>query len=463
MASEPAVASAPGFARAFSWRVGWRLVALSVMLAATAWALMPPTLPATAAVAGALALWLAHGLWSEVRRTNLELARLLHALRHEDHSARFDGGAADAGFAELAGAVQGLLAQQRSQALAERSRHAQLLAVLEHVPTPLLAVDADERVTLLNHAARRLLGPHGAARVQDFAVLGPGLPAAMRGQDAPSASVELRPSDDAALRLRVSSSQALYDGRPQRLLALQPIQADLDSAETRLAADLVRVLTHEVMNSLTPVSSLLRSAADLADQLPADATTAPLRAALATAARRSEGLMQFVERYRTLAARPLVAHKAALPAALLAQSLTALFHAEWSQEKVTLDVVLSTDAPTLQADRDLLEPVLLNLLRNAAQAALSARAPGQPAGSTAAVRLSLQRASSGRTLIDIEDNGPGIPESLREEVFLPFFTTKPHGHGVGLSLARQTVLAHGGAIRVEDSPQLGGARLRIAL
>ena len=458
----PATGATP-FVRAFGWRVGWRLLLLWTVLAATAWALLPPALPATAAVAAALALWLAHSLWAEVRRTNVQLARLLQALHHEDHSARFDGGAADAGFAELARAMQGLMARQGDRALIERSRHAQLLAVLEHVPTPLLAVDADERVTLLNHAARRLLGPRGGARVQDFAALGPGLPAAMRASSAPGASVELRPADDAALHVRVSVSHALYEGRPQRLLALQPIQADLDSAETRLAADLVRVLTHEVMNSLTPVNSLLRSAADLAAGLPADATTAPLRAALATAARRSQGLMQFVQRYRSLAARPLVVHKAAVPAAPLVQSLASLFHAEWPAEQVTLQVLLPPDLPPLLADRDLLEPVLLNLLRNAAQAAVSGRAAGQPASSAAAVRLSFQRAASGRTLIDIEDNGPGIPGALREEVFLPFFTTKPDGHGVGLSLARQTALAHGGAIRVETGQCLGGACLRLVL
>lgn len=463
MAFDPPTALGQRFARAFSFRVGWRLLALATLLAATLWAVLPPTLPATTAVAGALALWLAHGLWNEVRRTNLELARLLQALRHEDHSARFDGGAADAGFAELASAVQDLLAQQRTQSLIERGRHAQLLAVLEHVPTPLLAVDADERVTLLNHAARRLLGPHGGARVQDFAVLGPGLPAAMRATTAPTASVELRPADDAALRVRVSVSQALYEGRPQRLLALQPIQADLDSAESRLAADLIRVLTHEVMNSLTPVSSLLSSATRLAERLPADETTAPLRASLATAARRSQGLMQFVERYRTLATRPLVVSKSAVPVTGLAQSLTDLFRAEWPADRVALEVLMPADMPALQADRDLLEPVLLNLLRNAAQAAVSAHPAGPHAGCAAAVRLSFQRASSGRTLIDIEDNGAGIPETLREEVFLPFFTTKPEGHGVGLSLARQTVLAHGGAIRVEPGPHLGGACLRIAL
>jgi hypothetical protein len=101
------------FMRAFSWRVGWRLLALALLLAATLWAVLPTTLPATAAVAGALALWLAHSLWNEVRRTNLELVRLLQALHHGDHSARFDGGAADAGFAELAVAVQALLAKQR--------------------------------------------------------------------------------------------------------------------------------------------------------------------------------------------------------------------------------------------------------------------------------------------------------------------------------------------------------------
>lgn len=475
MDSEPLPAGPPAlprrFVHGFAWRVGWRFALLAALLAATVWAALPPTLPAATAVFAATTLLLGHGLWREVRRTNLALARLLSALHHRDHGERFASSyGADAGFAELAQAFDTLLARQQQALQVEVARHTQLLAVLEHVPTPLVAVDDAERVSPLNLAARRLLGPFGSARVADLAAFGDEFVALLQSRDpAPApATVTLRPSDDAGTRLRVARSEALLDGRMQRLFALQPIQAELDDAEARLASGLVRVLTHEVMNSLTPVSSLLRTASDLAARLPAPAdgaatadttdTTDPARRlgqALATAARRSEGLLAFVERYRALA-RPPAVHKAPLPAAPFAEALAELFRAEWPAARVALDVQLPHPAPELHADRAVLEPLLLNVLRNAAQAAVAyAREPR--------VRLALQRAPSGRVLIDVDDNGPGIPPALREEVFLPFFTTKPDGHGVGLALARQGVLAHGGSIEAEASSELGGARVRIAL
>jgi two-component system, NtrC family, nitrogen regulation sensor histidine kinase NtrY len=447
------------FTRSFAWRVGWRLAASAVLLASAVWALMPPSLPAAGAVFATATLLVGAGLWREVRRTNMELARLLHALRNADGTARFDAADGDTGFAELAAAIEALLECPHAAMLAERRRAAELLAVLEHVPMPLLAVDDASCVSLLNHAARRLFGPHTRAQVADFAVFGTELAALLESRGPASATVALRPPHDAGTRLRVARSEALLGGRPQRLFAFQPIQTELDESEARLASSLVRVLTHEVMNSLTPVSSLLRTASDLGERL-ADGRSDPLalarlNQALATAARRSEGLLGFVERYRALA-RPLEVRKAPLDTAVLAESLSLLFRAEWPETQPTLELRLPPDMPPLCADRELIEPVLLNLLRNAAQATLGHAA-------VPLVRFTVQRAPSGRMLIDIEDNGPGIAPALRDEVFLPFFTTKPGGHGVGLALARQTVLAHGGSIHADTSPELGGARLRIAL
>lgn len=447
------------YRRAFGWRVGWRLVLTAALLAAAAFALAPPSLPAASVVAVAAALLAGASLWREVQRTNLELVRLLQTLRHADGTQRFGAPVADAGFAELAQAIETLLEHPRAALQAEQARAAQWQAVLEHVPMPLLAVDEAQRVSLLNHAARRLLGPHSGAQPEAFSGFGAEFVALLQCRGPGPSTVLLRPSDDAGMRLRVARSQALLDGRPQQLLALQPIQAELDESEARLASGLVRVLTHEVMNSLTPVSSLLRSASELGAQVAAGEggpdAPARLHQLLATASRRSEGLLGFVERYRTMAA-PLQPRPAGIDTRVLAHSLAELFRAEWPDGQPQLELRLQEPPPALQADRDLLEPVLLNLLRNAAQAALAH-------GATPRVLLAVQRTPSGRVAIDIEDNGPGIAPELRDEVFLPFFTTKPGGHGVGLALARQTVLAHRGSIQVDSSAALGGARLRVVL
>jgi signal transduction histidine kinase len=264
--------------------------------------------------------------------------------------------------------------------------------------------------------------------------------------------VRLSPPDDAALRLRASQTSLVRRGEALRLIALQPIESELDATEVALSRDLVRVLTHELMNSLTPVLSLSRTAAGLSAQLPASPASGDVRAALETVERRASGLMQFVERYRELSAQPALARTAFAVEPLLLD-LQRLFRAEWPTVSLSLEA-----APGLQltADRQLLEHALINLLRNAAQAC-QLRQP-----SAGQVRLSARAARRGRVLLEVEDDGPGIPEALRDDVFLPFFTTRPQGSGVGLSLAKQIVVAHGGSIRVEAS-SLGGACLRVVL
>jgi signal transduction histidine kinase len=209
------------------------------------------------------------------------------------------------------------------------------------------------------------------------------------------------------------------------------------------------------MNSMTPVTSLAQTAAAL--MAAADDGTSrdvgDARAAVETLARRADGVMHFVESYRQISRTPEVRRKL-IDVAPWAREIEALFQAS----DAAAGVALSVSAPehlVLDADADLLCQVLLNLLRNAAEAASGhAEAP--------AVSLSFAQAPGGRIGIGIADNGPGVPESLRQDVFLPFFTTKAKGTGVGLSLARQIVLAHQGSIALAEADE-GGARFRILI
>ncbi len=454
------------FMHRLSWQLAWRLAAAGLLLAALAWAARPPVLPATLLVLLAVLLMCGANLWRLLQQTNQQLARLALALQHDDFSQTFEPPARDAAYGELAAAFQALLAkaghgQQRQQAaLAEQQ------SLIEQVPTPLLLVDASlagqATVQCLNPAARSLfaqLGParrlDSLARLEEFGAYGPALLQALRDPQGEQA-IDLHPTGEATLRVRLSRSELRQGGRVLQLIALQPVQQDIDSARSQLASDLVRVLTHEVMNSLTPVTSLAASAAQQAAALPAEAGHADLQAATAAVARRAQGLMAFVERHRELARAPQI-RLTAVSAQALSRELASLFRAEWPQIQLVCEV--EPGKLHFQADAQALTPVLLNLLRNAAQAAQQAHTGTSV---PAQVRLGIACTPSGRTRIDIDDNGAGIPPEQREEVFLPFFTTKPEGSGIGLSLARQVVLAHGGSVQVDDAP-LGGARLRIVL
>jgi two-component system, NtrC family, nitrogen regulation sensor histidine kinase NtrY len=241
-----------------------------------------------------------------------------------------------------------------------------------------------------------------------------------------------------------------------RVIAVQPIQGELNAIEIAAQSDLIRVLTHEIMNSMTPVTSLAHSAADLMAKadLGGDRDIADARAAVDTLARRADGVMHFVESYRQIS-RALIVRRRKYDVLAWGRELEAIFRASDAAEGVRFSLGVEPQRLTLDADPDLMSQVLINLLRNAADAAKSAAELPE-------VSLRFRRTPSGRTRIEVSDNGPGVPDNLRQDIFLPFFTTKSKGTGVGLSLARQVVLAHQGSIDVGENPS-GGALFRILI
>jgi len=326
-------------------------------------------------------------------------------------------------------------------------------AVLDDAPTALLTVDADGKVELANKAARRLLVRHKGVRVEDFRDYGDAFANALRGGAVNRPRLVPLVSDGVPQTMLVGAAIVHRLGGLVRVVAVQPIQGELNAIEIAAQSDLIRVLTHEIMNSMTPVTSLAHSAVDLmraADQ-GEDGGVADARNAVETLARRADGVMHFVESYRQISRAPEIRARP-IDVAAWGRELESLFRASERAHGIglTLDV---DDSLTLEADPDLMSQVLINLIRNAGQAARGhAEAPH--------VWLGFSRTRAGRVQIEVGDNGPGVPEALRQDIFLPFFTTKQEGTGVGLSLARQVVLAHKGSIGVSDRAG-GGALFRI--
>jgi signal transduction histidine kinase len=246
-------------------------------------------------------------------------------------------------------------------------------------------------------------------------------------------------------RVLVRSGTLERLGTRVRAITIEPVQATLDAIEVAAQTDLVRVLTHEILNSLTPVTSLSETAVGLLASDSPDLRDA--RLAVGTLARRAAGLHRFIKSYRAVASPP-VPHKRHFEAAPFAAELARLFAAEWPNHQLCSEVA---DGARIFADPDLFAQALINLLRNAAQAA----------GTGARIRLGIAEVKNGSTIIEVEDNGPGIPEELRREVFLPFFTTRAEGTGVGLNLVRQIMVAHGWQVSVTTG-ELGGALVRLS-
>ena len=437
-----------GFRHRFEFGLAWRTILLVLAIWLLAQALATPDLRAARLVAALIALAALASLWVYIRRTNFQLARFVESVRFEDYSQRFSD-PSGGGFDVLGDALDSALntLQARHQTASIEARY--LSAIVDDSPSALLAIDETGRVELLNKAARTLFARQPLTRRDDLAALGPEL----------SAAVQLPPGTRKITRL-------LIDGVPHRaifasahvarldggvtVLSILPVQSELGALEVAAQADLVRVLTHEIMNSLTPVTSLARSSAEMVAAAEAKgAELGEARIATETVARRAEGILRFVESYREFAQAPEV-HRRAFPAEPWGQEILRLALANAGDRKI--DASLEVSPPTLQlnADPELLAQALLNLLRN------SIRATGEV--DEPLIRFAIRRQPGGRSRIEIRDNGPGIPQDRREDIFLPFYTTHRGGSGVGLSFARQVALAHGGSISADGAPE-GGASL----
>lgn len=431
-----------------------RLVLVGAVMALVIWLLLEPGYHSATLLASIVLVLLAAELWRFVSRTNREVSRFLDAVRFADYSQRFDFDKAGSGFAELGRTFTRIIDEMRDRRAGQESGMRHLKALIEHIPVPLMTVHADDAITLQNNAARRLFGATHVTRVNDLRQFGPGFARAVDEAIPGDRELVTFTVEGAEYQLTLAATEVIIDGDRERLISLQDIQSEIDATQAEAWQDLVRVLTHEIMNSITPVTSLAQTAADLVDDVvretgpnsPIAEELEDVQSAVATVARRSDSLLQFIDSYRQIS-RLAPPEKKRVALADLFETVTSLAQAEWDDPGVALVSSVEPSGLYVYADRDLLEPVLLNLLRNAWQATNGIESP------CIEIRGRLNR--RGNTVIEIEDNGHGVPDEIATKIFVPFFTTREGGSGVGLALARQVMIAHGGFIRLGQQSAAG--------
>ena len=323
--------------------------------------------------------------------------------------------------------------------VSEGARARLLASLLDQTPAPLVTCDAQGVLQARNRAARRLFAADEVIREPPSALV-----EALR-TDAACARIALTAGDAPQRRYAVSLSDVLAIEGPLRLAVLLDIDAEVRAAEATALRELMQVLSHEIMNGLTPVASLAATAAELLAE-PDARSAGRARDALAVLSRRAEGLARFAENYRALARLP---PPTLAPASLsgMIEEAGRLFRSRWPGISLTAEPPVA-DA-TAMLDRDQVMQALLNLLANAAEAV-----SGSPAGGS--VWLSGVFEAQGAVL-SVVDDGPGVADADRDSIFQPFFTTKPQGSGVGLSLSRQIARGHGGELELRAADPGRGA------
>jgi len=410
------------------------LLAVSITLAALA--LVRSDYIAVPAVLTLIALVQVFVLVHSVHAHVDALEDFFAAINYEDFTRRFVEDDVDA---ELKDAFNRILAKFQD-ARAERELKAGYLeTVVRHVPVPFIAERTDGRLSLVNHPAKRLTGLPALRMLDDLADCHPDLPAALRAIPAGQQRLLQTRLKGVPVEIHVGVSEIRSEGGAERLYSIEDLSGELTAREGSAWRNLIRVLTHEIMNTLTPVTSLADTTATLLDD---PAAKDDVREAVATIGRRSEGLMRFVAKYREFLHVPMP-NVAALSVATVIDGVLTLEKDALAGMSVSVDI--RPESLTVTADRELLDQVLINLLKNAIDAVAGTAAPW--------IGLSA-RLDFGRTVIEVRDNGGGIPESVRDQIFIPFFTTKRDGSGIGLSLSRQIMSAHGGEI-VADSDETG--------
>ena len=440
------------FRRKFEFGLAWRTLLLIGAILLIAKAAATPGVRAGLVVAAIIGMVALASLWNFIRRTNFLVSRFIESVRFEDYSQRFSD-PSGGGFDVLGQTLDNALKTLQARHTKESAEARYLSAIVDDAPSALLAVDDDGRVEILNKAARQLFSRHSLNRIDDLEALGPELAAAVR-LPVGTRKITRLILDGVPQKAIFASAQVARLDQPVSVLSILPVQSELGALEVAAQADLVRVLTHEIMNSLTPVTSLARTGAELvATAAKRDSNLSDAKTATETVARRAEGILRFVESYREFAQAPDI-HRRQFKAKAWAEEIMRLALANASERNIETRLEIEPKTMSLTADPELLAQALLNLLRNS----IRATADSDPS----VIVLGLAREPNGHFRIEVRDNGPGIPQDRREDIFLPFYTTHKGGSGVGLSFARQVALAHGGSICALDAPE-GGANLRMVI
>lgn len=424
-----------------------RVIFLGLTLALFAFLALQTALYATLALVGALIAYQTVSLIRYVEITNRQLTRFLQSIEYADLSQTFTGRRLGASFDALHAAFTEVTNAFRKVRAEREEQYRYLQTVVQHVGVGVVAFQPNGEVELMNTVARRLLG--AGASIRNLAAM-----PADHGRLVETL-MRLNPGEKTLekvgeLQLSLHATEFKMQDRRLKLVTVQNIQSELEEKEMEAWQNLIRVLTHEIMNSVTPIASLASTANDLItanvkrdEQNAEDESMGDIRMALQTIQTRCEGLLHFVEAYRNLTRIPPPEFQI-IPVAGMFERVAHLLQPQMADHDITLHISVEPNQLEITADPELIEQVLINLVMNAIQA-LDGR-------ENATIRLQAGINEQGRVILQVRDNGPGILEDVQVKIFIPFFTTRQDGSGIGLSLSRQIMRLHRGAISVRSVP-----------
>jgi two-component system, NtrC family, nitrogen regulation sensor histidine kinase NtrY len=390
-------------------------------------------------------------LFRFVSLTNQKLTRFLESVKYSDFITGFTAdNKLGKSFKELNTAFTEVLEAFR-RARSEKEEQGQYLnIVVQQVRTGILSFDSTGNVQLINANAKRFMGITAIKNINELIAVNPKLYQSINSAE-PGKGELYKGGNE--LYLTIQATELRIRGTDVKLVTLQNIQPELQQQELEAWQNLTRVLRHEIMNSITPISSLTSTLREILDhemvkkddvfELKEEGAE-DLREGLATIENRSKGLIKFIDAYREYTSLPKPKmHQVRLKD--LIDKVAHLMKNDLKKTSIDFEYGCNSDYITIQADEEMIEQVLINLLKNAKEALSETDNP---------VLKLLGRFEDNTIKIEVIDNGPGIIKEALDHIFVPFYTTKRTGSGIGLSLSRQIMQMHNGSITVESEPDV---------
>lgn len=383
-----------------------------------------------------------------------QLNMFLSSIKYDDFSSTFPEEGYGKYLDELYSTFNEIMEKFRKGRADKEEHYRYLQTVVQHIGIGLLVFHGDGKIELINGAAKRMLQVSVLHSVQGLGIFSENLANTLLSmKNGERALVKIEPQD---MELALHAAEFLLQGRKYTLVSLQNIQSELQDKELEAWQKLIRVLTHEIMNSLTPITSMTATLTGMLNSLPEgerqnsgriieEENFNDIMDALKTINKRSQGLIEFVNAYRnmTLVPKPNFSQVSLRE---LFERIETFMKSKLEENNIVFNRKVNPETLSFTADPVLIEQVLINLILNSIEALKDSE------NETRRIYLNGEWDETGKVVIKVIDNGPGIiPEAIKK-IFIPFFTTKKKGSGIGLSLSRMIMKAHQGNITVQSEP-----------
>jgi two-component system nitrogen regulation sensor histidine kinase NtrY len=409
----------------------------------------------TPVIVAVVVIFQATSLIRYLDRTNRELTSFLESIRFSEFTRSFQIEDMGGSFNELNKAFNEVMADfQKVRAEKEENFH-YLQTIVQNIDVSVIAYTVDGNIELINKTAKRLFQMASIKNLKALEILSPEMVSTLLTIKPGENKLVKVSYDDDILQLAIYATTIKIKDKIIYLVTIKDIQNVLEEQETEAWQKLIRVLTHEIMNSITPIASL-SSTLDLmlkgmvatgnGYELKIDKESVnEIQEALQTINKRSTGLLHFVNTYRHLTRIPKPNFTQCLVKELFS-NISNLMEEEINKCGFQFIVRIEPENLEFTADDQLIEQVLINLIKNSMHA-LTGRESGR-------IQLLGFMNKRGKVTLQVADNGPGILKDVLDKVFIPFFTTKPSGSGIGLSLSKQILRLHNATITVHSEPEV---------